>query len=125
MSPRAELADRQAALLAALVGSGPVPAGFDAGRVRAEADALAGKRARVLGRIVTEMLDVTGDPVPADLDARLREWVREHPRRTGTGFHDDARAFLGARPARRRWWRRRPGTSDVRGLRGHREALTT
>ena len=81
--PRAEL-EAGRPLLAGLVGSGPVRPG-SAGRVRAEADALAGKRARVLGRIVTEMLDVTGDPVPADLDARLREWVREHPRRTGTG----------------------------------------
>jgi hypothetical protein len=112
VSPRAELADRQAALLAALVGSAPVPAGFDAGRVRAEADALARKRVRVLGRIVAEMLDAVGDPAPVDLDARLRDWVREHPRRTGTGFHDDARAFLGSRPVRRRRWiatrRRRP-----------------
>lgn len=116
MSARAELADRQAALLAALVGGGPVPAGFDLGRVRAEGEALAAKRARVLGRIVAEVLDAAGEPVPADLDARLRDWVREHPRRTGTGFHDDARAFLGARPHRRRWWRpsgrRRPPVTD-------------
>jgi hypothetical protein len=104
VSSRAELADRQAALLAALVGTGPVPTGFDAGRVRAEADALARKRVRVLGRIVAEMLDASEDPAPADLDARLQDWVREHPRRTGTGFHDDARAFLGSRPTRRRSW---------------------
>lgn len=105
MSPRAELADRQAALLAALVGSAPVPAGFDAGRVRAEADALARKRVRVLGQIVTEMLDAAGESVPADLDGRLRDWVREHPRRSGTGFHDDARAFLRACPVPRRFRR--------------------
>ena len=52
----------------------------------------------MLARIVAEMLDAAGDPAPDDLDARLRAWVRDHPRRTGTGFHDDARAFLG--PAR-------------------------
>ena len=119
MSARAELASRQAALLAALVEGGPVPAGFDLGRVRAEGEALAAKRVRVLGRIVAEMLDAAGDPVPADLDARLRDWVREHPRRTGTGFHDDARAFLEARASWRwswRWWRpwgrRRPPVDD-------------
>jgi hypothetical protein len=107
VSARAELAGRQAALLAALVDGGPVPAGFDAGRVRAEAEALAAKRVRVLGRIVAGMCDAAGEPVPPGLDARLRDWVRAHPRRTGTGFHDDARAFLDAgRPARarRRWW---------------------
>jgi hypothetical protein len=103
---RAELAERQAALLAALVGSGPVPEGFDAGRVRAEADALAAKRVRVLGRIVTGMLGDAGEQVPGDLHVRLRAWVGEHPRRTGTGFHDDARAFLGTRRRARRWWRR-------------------
>lgn len=105
MSARAELAGRQAALLTALVGRGPVPAGFDAGRVRAEADALARERVRVLGRIVGEICDAAGEPTPADLDARPRDWVREHPRRTGTGLHDDARAFLGARAVRRRRWR--------------------
>jgi hypothetical protein len=105
MSARADLAQRQAALLAALVGDAPVPDGFDAGRVRAEADALAAKRARVLHRIVVEMCDASGDPVPDDLGGRLREWARTHPRETGTGFHDDARAFLAAaRPSRRRWW---------------------
>ena len=88
------------------MGAGPLPAGVDAGRGRAEADALRAKRVRVLARIVTSMLDASGRPVPADLDARLRDWAREHPRRTGTGFHDDARAFLSARP-RPRWWARR------------------
>ncbi len=106
MSPRTDLADRQAALLAALVGSGPVPEGFDAGRVRAEADALAAKRVRVLRRMVGELSDSSGAPVPDDLDERLRAWVRANPRRTGTGFHDDARAFVAAQPARARWHER-------------------
>jgi hypothetical protein len=77
---------------------------FDLGRVRAEGEALAAKRVRVLGRIVTELRDAARRPVPADLDTRLRAWVREHPRRTGIGFHDDARAFLGPPPTGR-WWR--------------------
>jgi hypothetical protein len=83
-----------------------VPDGFDAGRVRAEAEALRAKRVRVLGRIVAAMLDDSREPVPADLDARLREWVTAHPRRTGMGFHDEARAFLGTRRRRPRWWAR-------------------
>ena len=59
--------------------------------MRAEGETLAAKRVRVLGRIVAEVLDAAGEPVTADLDARLRDRVREHPRRTGTGFHDEAR----------------------------------
>lgn len=42
------LADRQAALLAALAGEGAVPAGFDVSRVSAAAEALAFKRARAV-----------------------------------------------------------------------------
>lgn len=104
---RRDLAARQAELLAALVADGPVPAGFDPPRVTAEARALHGKRRRVLGRIVTGVLDAAGRPVPADLDERLDRWITGRPRRTGTGFHDDAHAFVATLPApRRRWWRR-------------------
>jgi hypothetical protein len=44
------LAAEQAALVRALVAGGPVPDGFDPGRVRATAAALAGKRAREVAR---------------------------------------------------------------------------
>ncbi len=44
------LDDRQAALMAALAGRGPVPPGFDAGRIRAAADMLARKRAHALAQ---------------------------------------------------------------------------
>jgi len=45
MSGREELAQRQAALVAALVAGSPVPPGFDETRVRASASALLRKRA--------------------------------------------------------------------------------
>jgi hypothetical protein len=102
---RRDLAARQAGLLAALVADAPVPAGFDPARVAAEARALHGKRRRVLARIVTGVLDAAGRPVPPDLDDRLDRWIAGRPRRTGTGFHDDAHAFVATLP-RRRWWRR-------------------
>lgn len=108
MTARARLAARQADLLAALVADAPVPPGFDDARVAAEARALRAKRRRVLGRVVTEVLGDAGRAAPDDLDDRLDRWIVEHPRRTGTGFHDDARAFVASLPAPpRRWWRLR------------------
>ena len=87
---RAELARRQAELLAALLGQAPAPRGFDRHRVGVEADALRAKRRRVLARLVDdEVVDALGPRLEEHLD----HWVREHPRRTGTGFHDDADAF--------------------------------
>jgi hypothetical protein len=47
---RDRLAAGQAALVRALVGGGPVPGGFDRGRVRAASTALARKRAREVAR---------------------------------------------------------------------------
>jgi hypothetical protein len=47
---RDRLAAGQAALVRALVGGGPVPGGFDPGRVRATSTALARKRAREVAR---------------------------------------------------------------------------
>ncbi|WP_018330796.1 hypothetical protein [Actinomycetospora chiangmaiensis] len=102
---RRDLAARQAALLAALVTDAPAPVGFDPRRVAAEARALHHKRRKVLARIVTGVLDGGGRPAPTDLDDRLDRWITGRPRRTGTGFHDDAHAFVATLPSRR-WWRR-------------------
>lgn len=106
---RDDLAARQAALLAALVGDGPVPAGFDRARLATEADGLRAKRRRVLARLVDDdVVARLGD----DLDAHLDAWVATHPRRTGTSSRDDAAAFTahlraqGLAPRHRRWWRR-------------------
>lgn len=49
--PRADLAARQAALVAALVSGGPVPEGFDPHRVAAARKALLRKRAGLVARI--------------------------------------------------------------------------
>jgi hypothetical protein len=75
---RARLAAGQAALVRALVGGGPVPAGFDPDRVGATAKALAGKRAREVARawpvLAAELgedftgwflADAAGRPLPA------------------------------------------------------------
>jgi hypothetical protein len=48
--PRERLAAEQAALVRALVGGGPVPGGFDPGRVAATSAAVARKRAREVAR---------------------------------------------------------------------------
>jgi len=48
--PRERLAAEQAALVRALLGGGPVPGGFDPGRVAATSAALARKRAREVAR---------------------------------------------------------------------------
>ncbi|GDY32952.1 hypothetical protein [Gandjariella thermophila] len=113
----ADLAARQQALLTALLAGGPVPAGFDPARLRAQADALRAKRRRVVAALRPDLPHLLGEEFPARFD----EYARANPRRTGTGAADDAAAFaawlaarglLAARHARRRrWWRRR---ADIR-----------
>ncbi len=108
-TPREELAVRQAALLRALLGQGPPPDGFDPGRVDVEAAALRAKRRRVLRRLLAPEVPEALGP---ELGAHLDRWIRARPRRIGTGFSDDARAFTaemrraGLLPRRRRWWAR-------------------
>ena len=88
---RSELAERQAALLAALVAGGPAPAGIDASRVALEASALRAKRRRVLVRLLpVEVHEHLG----ADLTPRLDAWIAANPRRIGTSMHADADAFV-------------------------------
>lgn len=67
--PHASLAERQAALVAALTGHGPVPAGFDADRVSAAADALAAKRARAVVQAWPGLRTMLGDTLRARFDA--------------------------------------------------------
>jgi hypothetical protein len=55
------LADQQAALVAALAGNGTIPAGFDAARVRAAADALAFKRARAVAQAWPSLRTMLGE----------------------------------------------------------------
>jgi len=104
---REELAERQAALLAALVADGPAPAGIDASRVALEAGALRAKRRRTLVRLLpVEVHERLGDTITPRLDA----WILANPRGTGTSMHADADAFVaslrteGVLPRRRRDW---------------------
>ena len=57
------LHDQQSALIAALAGNAPVPAGFDAGRVQAAASALAFKRARAVAPCTAAGRPGMGNPI--------------------------------------------------------------
>jgi hypothetical protein len=73
-APRERLAAEQAALVRALVGDGPVPGGFDPGRVRATAAALAAKRAREAARAWPALAAELGqDFTPAFLEHASRQ----------------------------------------------------
>ena len=106
---REDLAERQAALLAALVADGPAPDGFDPARLALEADALRAKRRRLLLRHVpAEIHEQLGERLVAAVDG----WIRAGARRTGTSVHDEATAFVDLlhasgmiAPRRRRGWR--------------------
>ncbi|MCP2331507.1 MULTISPECIES: hypothetical protein [Actinoalloteichus] len=86
---RAELAARQRALVAALLGTGPVPPGFPPDRIAAQARALVAKRTRVAGRLRPDLVAALGDAF-ADLFARYAE---DHPREVGVGAREDTRRF--------------------------------
>lgn len=68
---REQLARRQAALIAALHGTGPVPEGFDERLVRAAADALARKRA---GAVATHWPQLRHELGPEWID-EFRRWA--------------------------------------------------
>jgi hypothetical protein len=105
---RERLAAAQGELLHALLADGPVPAGFDPGRLRVEANALLSKRRRVVAMLEPEACsDLTDKFVPL-----FNEYAHTHPRQIGTRARHDAQAFVEwcreqghlAR-ARNRWWR--------------------
>jgi hypothetical protein len=79
VSTREELARAQAELMRALELGAPVPEGFDAGRVRAAADALLSKRRRGVRRSWPVLAQALGEGFSRDFDA----WAREHPPRDG------------------------------------------
>ncbi|WP_410669184.1 hypothetical protein [Amycolatopsis sp. cmx-4-68] len=58
---REELAARQAELLHALLADGPAPPGFDASRLRVEANVLRRKHGRVLAHQRPELAEALGD----------------------------------------------------------------
>jgi hypothetical protein len=58
---RSDLARQQAELLQALLADGPAPAGFDASRLRVEANVLRRKHGRVLAHQRPELAEALGD----------------------------------------------------------------
>lgn len=84
------LADRQAALVAALAGAGEVPAGFDEARVRAAAAALAFKRARAAAQAWPDVHAMLKD----DYRKRFAEYAAVTPIPRHGGPLADGRAFV-------------------------------
>jgi hypothetical protein len=72
---REKLAREQAALARALGLGEPVPAGFDAERVRASADTLLAKRRRLVQRAWPALSSALGE----DFTERFNTWARSHP----------------------------------------------
>lgn len=83
---RQALAQRQHALLVALVAGGGVPEGFDVARVRLQATALIAKRRGLVERVRPDLR-----AAPA-LGARFAEYAAAHPQPDG-GPRADADAY--------------------------------
>ncbi|MBF6301028.1 hypothetical protein IU459_26290 [Nocardia amamiensis] len=101
------LAERQAALVRALVVGAAAPAGFDADAVGAAADAVLSKRAGEVARRFPSLAHACD----GDFTAAFTTWAREHPKTTTPA---DAAAFAAAKgidwstaPRRGRWRQRR------------------
>jgi hypothetical protein len=84
---RAALADRQGALLAALVAGAAPPPGFDPAQVRAQALGLAAKRRDTVARVEPEPARLLG----AAFGPLFLRYARHRPQ--PGGYRDDARAF--------------------------------
>ena len=84
------LADQQAALVAALAGTAPAPAGFDADRIRAATDTLAFKRARAVARAWPSVHTMLG----ADFRERFAAYAATTPLPAQGGPLADGRRFV-------------------------------
>lgn len=89
-SDREELARRQAELLAALVAGGPIPPGFDPGRVEVQVLSLAAKRRDGVGRAMPSLVTALG---PERWPDEFTAWARTHPKPPEGGSRADAEAF--------------------------------
>ncbi|MER6196589.1 DUF692 domain-containing protein [Streptomyces sp. NPDC001586] len=119
---RTRVALGQAALLSALVAGTPVPEGFDRGRIRVQARALAAKRADVVARLAPELPGLLGGRDP--YREAFLAYAKGRP--MTAGYRRDALDFaehllirdLPADPAARRrltaWWRERAGVRPPR-----------
>ncbi len=122
---RRRLAHSQAALLSSLVAGAPLPPGFDGARVRAQADALAAKRADVVARVAPELPRILG----AAYRPAFHAYALGHPlpggyRRDALDFAEQVLRFPGAagigpraRRRLRRWWTERSGPAPSLGYR--------
>ncbi len=75
-SPRERLAGQQAELLKALLAGGDAPAGFDADRLRIEADVLRNKQSRLAAYLRPDLAEALGDRFAA----LFREYATAHPK---------------------------------------------
>lgn len=75
-SPRERLAARQAELLKALLAGGDAPAGFDADRLRIEANVLRNKRSRLVAYLRPDLAEALGDR----FGALFREYATSSPK---------------------------------------------
>ncbi|MEU9163171.1 DUF692 domain-containing protein [Streptomyces sp. NPDC048424] len=119
---RTRVALGQAALLSALVAGTPVPEGFDRGRIRVQARALAAKRADVVAKVAPELPGLLGGRDP--YREAFLAYAKGRP--MTAGYRRDALDFaehllirdLPADPAARRrltaWWRERAGVRPPR-----------
>lgn len=60
-TPRERLAERQAELLQALLAGGDAPAGFDAERLRVEADVLRNKQGKLVAYLRPDLAEALGE----------------------------------------------------------------
>ncbi|MEW2586843.1 DUF692 domain-containing protein [Streptomyces virginiae] len=121
---RTRVALGQAALLSALVAGTPVPEGFDRGRIRVQARALAAKRADVIAKVAPELPGILGGRDP--YREAFLAYAKHRP--MTAGYRRDALDFaehlliqdLPADPAARRrltaWWRERAGARPPRRI---------
>ncbi|WP_409493283.1 hypothetical protein [Amycolatopsis sp. cmx-11-12] len=75
-SPRERLAGQQAELLKALLAGGDAPAGFDADRLRIEANVLRTKQSRLAAFLRPDLAEALGDRFAA----LFREYSTSHPK---------------------------------------------
>ncbi|AUI57786.1 hypothetical protein [Amycolatopsis sp. BJA-103] len=75
-SPRERLAGQQAELLKALLAGGDPPAGFDADRLRIEANVLRNKQSRLAVYLRPDLAEALGDR----FGALFREYATAHPK---------------------------------------------
>ncbi|WP_340683222.1 hypothetical protein LCL61_32155 [Amycolatopsis coloradensis] len=75
-SPRERLASQQAELLKALLAGGDAPAGFDADRLRIEANVLRNKQSRLVTYLRPDLAEALGDRFAA----LFREYATSHPK---------------------------------------------